>query len=47
MDEFFSSKIWIKSFKWMKKRNINININVGRFGLVPNLCPRFENLEKK
>jgi hypothetical protein len=30
-----------------EKKNINININVGRFGLVPNLCPRFENLEKK
>jgi hypothetical protein len=26
--------------------NKNKNKNVGRFGLVPNLCPRFGNLEK-
>jgi hypothetical protein len=44
MDEFFSSKIWMKYFKWMRKQKPKRN--VGRFGMVPNLHPRFGNLEK-
>ncbi len=38
-----TSKLWTKSFlRWNK----NKNKNVGRFKLVPNLHPRFGNLEK-
>jgi hypothetical protein len=44
MDEFFPSKIWMKYFKWVKKQKTKKN--VGRFGMVLNLRPRFENLEK-
>jgi hypothetical protein len=44
MDEFFSSKIWMEYFKWMKK--IFKKIVGSWFGLVPSLRPNFGNLEK-
>jgi hypothetical protein len=34
----------MKYFKWMNKEK---NKNAGNFILVPNLCLRFENLEKR
>jgi hypothetical protein len=43
MDEnLFSSKIWMKSLKWVEKRKKNI----GRFGWVLNLHPKFQKLKK-
>jgi hypothetical protein len=34
---------WMKIFTWMK----NEKQNVGKVGLEPNLCPRFEKKKKK
>jgi len=43
MDELFSSNFLMKIFTWMK----NEKLNVGKVGLEPNLCPRFEKKKLK
>jgi hypothetical protein len=37
----------LDEFPQMDEKHKNKSKNVGRFGLVLNLCPRFGNLEKK